>query len=171
MSDMTFLCLYRSYLDAFALLEDAMLGRLIRAMLEYMEAGAEPTLTGPEKYLWPMMKSQIDRDTATYLKKCETNRRNAAKGGRPRSEKTRQPEPTETHGNPSQANAPKEKENEKESEKKNKKGKEKENKNKNNIFLSIPPLPSLSGEEGAQDVKDVDYWRKQIAIRQSADSS
>ena len=82
-----YVCLYHSYLDAIEALGDAERGRLMTAMLEYSLRGAAGDLSGNEKYIWPLVKAQIDRDAHQYKEKCEANASNGKKGGRPKSQK------------------------------------------------------------------------------------
>ena len=56
-----YVCLYHSYLDAIQALGDAERGRLLTAMLEYSITGAAPQLGGNERYIFPMVKAQIER--------------------------------------------------------------------------------------------------------------
>ena len=107
MSEIPYVCLYGSYLESVAPFSEAERGRLLTAMLVYAVRGEEVRLPGNERYLWPTIKSQIDRDAAAYRDRCEKNRDNAR---HPRS------------GKRSLAIADKEKE--KENEKKNEKEKE-----------------------------------------------
>lgn len=72
---------YHSYLKSIEPLNDAERGRLFTALLEYSSTGAEPELCGNERYIFPTMKEQIDRDKASYEAKCAKNRENGAKGG------------------------------------------------------------------------------------------
>lgn len=72
---------YHSYLKSIEPLNDAERGRLFTALLEYSSTGAEPELRGNERYIFPTMKEQIDRDKASYAAKCAKNRENGAKGG------------------------------------------------------------------------------------------
>ena len=53
-------------------------------MLTYAGTGQEPEFPGNERFIWPSIKSQIDRDQKSYQDKCEKNRLNGAKGGRPK---------------------------------------------------------------------------------------
>lgn len=57
-----YVCLYHSYLDAVQALGDAERGRLFTAMLEYSLTGATGHLSGNERFIFPMVKAQIDRD-------------------------------------------------------------------------------------------------------------
>lgn len=108
MSEIPYVCLYSSYLESVAPFSEAERGRLLTAMLVYAVRGEEVRLPGNERYLWPTIKSQIDRDAAAYRERCEKNRDNGKKGGRPEKR--------------SVFEKPKEKE--KENEKKNEKEKE-----------------------------------------------
>lgn len=67
---------YHSYLKSLDPLNDAERGRLFTALLEYSATGAIPDLRGNERFIFPMMKEQIDRDTEKYDAKCAANKRN-----------------------------------------------------------------------------------------------
>ena len=67
---------YHSYLDAMEELNDAERGRLFTALLIYSSTGEAPELRGNERFVFPSMKSQIDRDIGKYKRKCEKNRAN-----------------------------------------------------------------------------------------------
>ena len=70
---------YHSYLDAMEELNDAERGRLFTALLIYSSTGEAPELRGNERFVFPSMKSQIDRDIGKYMRKCEKNRANGEK--------------------------------------------------------------------------------------------
>ena len=74
-----FVCLYHSYLDAMEALGDAERGRLVTAMINYSQRREIGELSGNERYIWPMIRSQIDRDMEAYERKCETNRTSGGK--------------------------------------------------------------------------------------------
>lgn len=74
-----YVCLYHSYLDAIQALGDAERGRLLTAMLEYSITGAAPQLGGNERYIFPLIKAQIDRDRDRYNSKCAQNAESARK--------------------------------------------------------------------------------------------
>ena len=76
---------YHSYLESMELLSDAERGRLFTALLEYSMTGIKPELRGNEKYVFPSMRCQIDRDRAAYDSKCSKNTQNGRRGGRPRT--------------------------------------------------------------------------------------
>ena len=59
---LVFLKIFVDYLDAIEPLGDAERGRLFTALLEYGRTGVAPQLGGNERFLFPMMKAQIDRD-------------------------------------------------------------------------------------------------------------
>lgn len=83
MADITYVCLYMSYLQSLAPFTDAERGRLVMAMLNYASTGEVPQFDGNERFIWPSLQMQIDRDIETYQAKCSRNRENGAKGGRP----------------------------------------------------------------------------------------
>lgn len=72
---------YHSYLKSIDPLNDAERGRLFAALLDYSSTGAEPELRGNERFVFPMMRQQIDRDSEKYEAKCEINRLNGSLGG------------------------------------------------------------------------------------------
>lgn len=72
---------YHSYLKSIEPLNDSERGRLFTALLEYSSTGIAPELRGNERFVFPTMKEQIDRDKAGYEAKCAKNRENSAKGG------------------------------------------------------------------------------------------
>lgn len=70
---------YHSYLDAMEELKDAERGRLFTACLLYSKTGEVMELSGNERFIFPLMRGQIDRDRAGYEAKCAKNRENGAK--------------------------------------------------------------------------------------------
>lgn len=68
---------YHSYLKSIEPLNDAERGRLFTALLEYSSTGVVPDLRGNERFIFPTMKEQIDRDAKKYEDKCQKNRENA----------------------------------------------------------------------------------------------
>lgn len=71
------LFLYLDYLELFEGFTMEQRGRLVTAMLEYVTRGAIPDFDGPERYVWPALRGQIDRDTAKYEARCKQNAANA----------------------------------------------------------------------------------------------
>lgn len=70
---------YYSYLHSLEMLTDEECGRLFRAMLGYASSGEDSELCGNERFVWPMIKNQIDRDNSAYEEKCRKLRENASK--------------------------------------------------------------------------------------------
>lgn len=119
------------WIEQVSALEDDEKGRLFVAILEYARTGEVPDMQGRESILFPVFKSQIDRDTESSAKQSE----NGKKGGRPRAKtesKENQNKPKETKRKLTKAN----KEEEKEKDKEKDKDKEKEDN---------PPNPPLQG--------------------------
>ena len=83
MPEIPYVCLYSRYLQTLAPFTDAERGRIMAAMLIYSTTGESPTFDGNERFIWPTIQAQIDRDAAVYQEKCAKNRANGAKGGRP----------------------------------------------------------------------------------------
>ena len=77
-----YICLYHSYRDAIQALDDAERGRLLTAMLEYTLTGEAGDLRGNERFVFPLIKSQIDRDNAKYQEICKKNRENGKAGAK-----------------------------------------------------------------------------------------
>jgi len=148
LAQMTYVCLYISYLDSLSALSDVARGRLMLAMLQYAASGQMPRLTGDAKILWPMIRSQIDRDMQKYQEMCETNRIKGSKGGRPR----KKPELySETCGFSEKPEKPKEKKKEKE--------KEIENEKDNPVIAEVPSAPRPSFPPSEEEVRE--YCLKQ----------
>ena len=84
---MLYVKLFLDYLEAVEPLGDAERGRLFTALLQYARTGEAPHLGGNERFLFPMMRAQIDRDSAEYKDYCEKQAENGKKGGRPKKPK------------------------------------------------------------------------------------
>lgn len=111
MADIPYVCLYVSYLESLSPFTDEECGRLFRAMLGYAATGETQQFEGNERFIWPSLQAQIDRDIETYKAKCARNRANGSKGGRPAKNQTVIPETERFLEKPKK---PKEKEKEKE---------------------------------------------------------
>lgn len=74
-----FFCSYHSYLKSIEPLNEAECGRLWKACMEYSSTGIEPELRGNERFVWPTIREQIDRDAAKYDAFCEKQRENIRK--------------------------------------------------------------------------------------------
>ena len=140
----TYFCCYDSYLEGFENLNDAEVGRLIRACINYHMSGQVVELDGNEKYIFPMIKGQIDRDTAVYDTKCKQLSDNAKK--RYKSDLESQ----ESKSMQMDANACKSTQREKEKEEEREEEKDKERERENSLSKggramareSEPPLKS-----------------------------
>ena len=89
---LTYIKIFIDSLDAIAPLDDGEQGRLFRALLTYAKTGEAPALEGNERFLFPMLRAQLDREAANYESVCRTNRANGALGGRPRKKPSGFPE-------------------------------------------------------------------------------
>ena len=74
-----YFCAYHSYLDSMEELNDTERGRLFTACLIYSKTGEAPQLRGNERFVFPTLKAQIDRDKATYDSRCKKNSDNIRK--------------------------------------------------------------------------------------------
>ena len=101
-----YFCAYHSYLKAMEQLTSEERGDLFTALLTYSQSGTVPKLKGNERFVFPVMQDQIDRDAEKYADKCEKQARNARKRWHA----------TACDGMPTYANDAKEKEKEKEKE-------------------------------------------------------
>lgn len=90
---------YHDNLSALKLLSDSERGRLYLTLLEYSAKDENPkyenpVLNGNEKFLFEIIKTQIDREKDKYKKQCEANKENGKfgiLGGRPRKNTERKP--------------------------------------------------------------------------------
>ena len=76
------------YANHFELLSDQELGRLIRDVNNYVKNGVLPQYSKEDRVLnmaFSFMKTNIDIETEKYIKKCEKNKENGKRGGRPRN--------------------------------------------------------------------------------------
>ena len=62
MAEITYIKVFVDYLDAIEPLGDAERGKLFTSLLTYARSGEVPQLNGNERFLFPMMRAQIDRD-------------------------------------------------------------------------------------------------------------
>lgn len=76
--------IYLDYEEQFNLLTDEQLGQLMRAIIKYEKTKDIPKLDGVLKMAFSFIKTQLDRDRDKYVAKCEKNKENGAKGGRPK---------------------------------------------------------------------------------------
>lgn len=74
-----YFCCYHSYLDSIQPLDYEEIGRLFEALLIYSKTGEIIELEGNERFIFPTIKAQMDRDRQKYLDKCKKNQENIAK--------------------------------------------------------------------------------------------
>ncbi|MFI3227052.1 MAG: DUF6291 domain-containing protein, partial [Clostridia bacterium] len=75
--------LYMDYYEHVQLLNNEERGILLTAIFEYASNQAEIELSGMTKMAFSFIKKQMDRDYKKYQQKCDRNRENGSKGGRP----------------------------------------------------------------------------------------
>jgi len=85
--EVTYIKVFIDLLDAMEPFGDAERGRLFTAMLEYAKTGEVPQLGGNERYLFPMIKAQLDRDREALQARARLNSENGKLGGRPKKAK------------------------------------------------------------------------------------
>lgn len=62
----TYIKIWDTYESYFEPLSAAEVGRLVLAMMKYKSSGTEPELIGNERYVWPAIKRDLDKD-AEYI--------------------------------------------------------------------------------------------------------
>ena len=88
--------MYLDYEEQFNIMTDEQIGQLMRAIIKYEKTGEVPNLDGMLKMAFSFIKTQLDRDREKYQARCEKNRENAKKGGRPKkTEKQKENSKTE----------------------------------------------------------------------------
>lgn len=88
MADIPYVCLYMSYIQSLSPFTDEERGKLVMAMMLYAATGEIPQFEGNERFMWPSLQMQIDRDIENYKVRCAKNKENGAKGGRPPKNRT-----------------------------------------------------------------------------------
>ena len=83
-----YFCAYHSYLENMELLNSEERGRLFTALLEYSKDGTLIPLTGNERFVFPGIRSQIDRDKTQWEQIDNVKTANGRKGGRPKKAET-----------------------------------------------------------------------------------
>lgn len=84
--ELTYIKVFVDYLDAIEPLGDAERGRLFTALLTYARSGEAPQLGGNERFLFPMMRAQIDRDVLSMDDLSKTRSESGKMGGRPKKQ-------------------------------------------------------------------------------------
>ena len=96
MADMTYIKLFIDYLDAIEPLGDAERGRLFTSLLIYARTGEAPQLGGNERFLFPMMRAQIDRDNSAMDSLSDARSEAGRKGAEAKQAKTKTQTKTKT---------------------------------------------------------------------------
>ena len=78
--------LWLSYETYFQSYTPEQVGNLVLAMLAYKDVGKEPEFYGPERFIWPAVRRDIDEAQAAQDAAAQQARENGKKGGRPRKE-------------------------------------------------------------------------------------
>ena len=84
MTEMKYIMVYKDNLPTLQEMEFDEVGRLVVALLQYATTGNTNVQLQGEKYVYLMMRAQIDRDSENYKANSDRNRANGSKGGRPR---------------------------------------------------------------------------------------
>ena len=90
MEKVTFIRVFTDYLEAMEPLGDAEKGRLFTSLLTYARTGAVPQLSGNERFIFPMMRAQIDRDNSVAAELSEQRSEAAKKAYISRCSKSKQ---------------------------------------------------------------------------------
>lgn len=117
--------LYKSWSPMIEALNAEQAGILFKAIYVYQMTWQEPEMDASVYPIFCLFKAKFDEDQAAYETECERNRRNGARGGRPKTDKNRE-KPKETQENPvgfseTQNNPDKDKDIDKDKDKENKK--------------------------------------------------
>ena len=83
--------LWLSYETYFQSYTPEQVGNLVLAMLAYKDAGREPEFYGPERFIWPAIRRDIDEAQAAQDAAAQQARENGKKGGRPPKKSPEEP--------------------------------------------------------------------------------
>lgn len=102
MSDKKSFVFYTEYREHLEMLPPEQIGELMLALIDYQETGEVPDLPKGSALAmcFSFIKKRMDKDNTKYEEKCERNRSNGKKGGRP----TNQMVILETEENPNKPN-------------------------------------------------------------------
>lgn len=100
MSDKKSFVFYTEYREHLEMLPPEQIGELMLALIDYQETGEVPDLPKGSALAmcFSFIKKRMDKDNTKYEEKCERNRSNGKKGGRP----TNQTVISETEKNPTE---------------------------------------------------------------------
>ncbi len=154
MQKIPYACLYPGYYEAYSTMSDAQFGALIRGLLYYMNYGEDPQLTGLAKHFWLGLRQQFQRDEQAYYDRVEINRKNGAKGGRPKKEETQKPTGFETPKTetqkPNENDSENENENDNNNDIDNDSDNESERRKGDGSLSASPPAPPLMAPDAKQ---------------------
>ena len=93
---------YTEYREHLSMLPPEQVGELMFALMDYQETGEVPDLPKGSALAmcFSFIKKRMDKDNSKYEERCERNRSNGKKGGRP----TKEMEISETEENPNKPN-------------------------------------------------------------------
>lgn len=80
--------LYTTSKEIINMLNDEQSGILFKGILEYVTDGNVPEMDGMTKIVFTTIRNYLDKDFENYEAKCEANRLNGHKGGRPKKNRT-----------------------------------------------------------------------------------
>ena len=91
---------YTEYREHLSMLPPEQVGELMFALIDYQETGEVPDLPKGSALAmcFSFIKARMDKDNSKYEEKCERNRSNGKKGGRP----TKEMDISETEENPTE---------------------------------------------------------------------
>ena len=79
--------LFREHEEIFESLTDKQAGQLIKAIFKYEETRELPNMDKTVRVAFIPIKQLLDKNYEKYIEKCEQNRLNGKKGGRPKKPK------------------------------------------------------------------------------------
>ena len=141
--------LHKDYHNQIKKLSDEDAAALLRAIFAYVNGEEVGELSPVADMVFSFIAAQIDRDNAKYKARCERNKANGKKGGRPKKE-----EPNETEENPKEPN-----ETERFSGKPKKADNDNDNDNDNQVRF-VRPLRGLTNLFAAPPMKDYEWGIK-----------
>jgi len=90
--------LFLEHEEIFSSLTDKQAGQLIKAIFEYERTKEIPQLDRILKVAFVTIKKILDKNREKYIERCEKNKENGKKGGRPKKEKKTEQNPNKPNG-------------------------------------------------------------------------
>ena len=98
---------YYDWQETLSFFNNAEVGEIFRALFEYAEHGTQPDFSNMSlNVAFSFMKNALDRDKKAYEARCEKNRTNGAKGGRPKKTEENPTKPNGFSENPTKPKKP-----------------------------------------------------------------